>query len=112
MSNILNNINDMRSIVKDMAKGMNILGENYSSILTIEEKMINIQIDVNDVRERSYMAQNLFERSFDNLGNIIMRIEAASSVSSNTENITKVGLDMSSYQGKNQATENVDNIRT
>ena len=60
MSNILNNINDMRSIARDMAECMNILVENYNSILTIEEKMINIQKDINDVRTRSYMTQNLF----------------------------------------------------
>ena len=54
---------------------MNILAENYSSILMIEEKMINIQKDVNDVRARSYMAHNLFEKSFENLENMIMRIE-------------------------------------
>ena len=82
MSNILNNIYGMRSIVRDMVEGMNILAKIYSSIQTIEEKMINIQKDVNDVRARSYMAQNHFERSFENLENIIMRIEDVSSVSS------------------------------
>ena len=54
---------------------MNILAENYNSILTIEEKMINIQKYVNDVRARSYMAQNLFDKSFENLENMTMRIE-------------------------------------
>ena len=39
--------------------------QNYNSILAIEEKMINIKNDINDVRMRSYMAQNLFERSFE-----------------------------------------------
>ena len=63
MLNILNNIDDMRSITRDMAEGMNFLAENYNSILTIKEKMINIQKDINDVRTRSYMAQNLFEIS-------------------------------------------------
>ena len=74
--------------------------------------MINIQKDVNDVRARSYMAQNIFERSFKNLENIIMRIEDASSVSVETKNITKVGLDMLSHPRKSQATANADNIRT
>ena len=100
MSNILSSIDDMRSIVRDMAEGMNILAENYSSILLIEEKMINIQKVVNDVRARSYMSQNLFEKSFENLKNMIMRIEDASSVSSETKNITKVGLDMPSHSRK------------
>ena len=65
MSNILNNIDDMRSIARDMTECMNILAENYNSILAIEEKMINIKNDINDVRMRSYMAQNLFEISFE-----------------------------------------------
>ena len=65
MLNILNNIDDMRSIAIDMAECMNILVENYNSILTIKEKMIDIQKDINDVRTRPYMAKNLFERSFE-----------------------------------------------
>ena len=54
MLNILNNIDDMRSIARDMAEGMNILVENYNSILMIEEKMINIQKDINDVNKIIY----------------------------------------------------------
>ena len=46
----MNSIDDMRSIVREMAEGMNILAKNYSSILTIEGKMINIQKVMNDVR--------------------------------------------------------------
>ena len=82
MSNILNNIDDMRSIARDMAECMNILAENYNSVLTIEENMINIKNDINDVRTRSYMAQNLFERSFEIFESMIMRTEDTSSVSS------------------------------
>ena len=105
MSNILNNINDMRSIAKDMAEGMNILVENYNSILTIEEKMINIQKYINYVRTRSSMAQNIFERSFEKFENIIMRTKDASSVSLETKNVLKVVLDMSSHMGKSQGTK-------
>ena len=54
MLNILNNIDDMRSIAKDMAEGMNILVENYNSILMIEEKIKNIQKDINDVNKIIY----------------------------------------------------------
>ena len=40
MSNIQNNIHDMRRInVDNMAEGMDILAENYNSLVTIEEKM-------------------------------------------------------------------------
>ena len=94
----------MKSIARDMAEGMNILIENYNSILTIEEKMINIQNDINDVRTRSHMAQNLFGRSFENFENIIMRTEDASLVSLETKNILKVVLDMSYHMGKSQGT--------
>ena len=83
-----------------MVEGMNILAENYNSILTVEEKMINIQKDRNDVRTRSYMAQNIFERSFKNFENIIMRTEDVFSISSETKNILKVALDMPSHIGK------------
>ena len=112
MSNILNNINDMRSIATDMAEGMNILAKNYNSILTIEEKIKNIQKDINNVRSISYMAQNLFKRSFEIFENIIMRTEDASSISSEAKNILNVSLDMSSHMGKSQGTAKDDDIRT
>ena len=40
-----------------------------------------------------------------------MRTNDISSVSSETKNINKVGLDMSSHLGKSQVTAVVDNIR-
>ena len=51
---------------------MNSLAENYNSLLSIEERMINIQKDINDIRTRSYIAQNIFERSFEELEFLIM----------------------------------------
>ena len=41
-----------------------------------------------------------------------MRTNDVSSTSSETKNIKKVGLDMPSLSGKNQATTIADNIRT
>ena len=41
-----------------------------------------------------------------------MRSDDVSSASSETKNIKKVGLDMSSHSGKSQATTIADNIRT
>ena len=107
MSNILNNIDDMMSIARYMVEGMNILAENYNSILMIEEKMIKIQKDINDVRTRSYMTQNLFE----NFESIIMRTKDASSVSSETKNILKVALDIPFHMGKSQGTAKANDIR-
>ena len=42
------------------------------------------------------MAQNLFEKCFEEMGEIITRIEDVSSVFLKTKNIKKVGLDMPS----------------
>ena len=95
-----------------MAEGMNILTKNYNSLMTIEEKMINLQKDINDIRAKYYMAQNLLEISFEELENLIMRTEDVSSASSESKSISKVDLDMPSQKGKSQVTTNVDNIRT
>ena len=46
------------------------------------------------------------------MGEIIARTDDVSSASSETKNIKKVGLDMSSHSGKSQATTTADNIRT
>ena len=54
------------------------------------------------------MSQNLFER----LGEIILRSEDIPSVSLETKNINKVGLDMPSHLGKSQVIAIADNIRT
>ena len=74
--------------------------------------MINIQKDVNETRTRSYLDQNIFEKSFDKLEFLIMGTKYVSSVSSKTKNIKKVGLDMLSHPRKSQITTIADNIRT
>ena len=106
-----NNIQELQRTIIDMAKGMNIIAENYNSLLSIEEKVINLQKDINDIRTKSYMTQNLLEKCFEEMGEIKMRTKDVSSVSSKTKNIKKVGFDMSSHQRKSQATTIVDNIR-
>ena len=88
----------MRRFVGNMAEGMNVLAENYNFLITLEEKVINLQKDINDIRNKSYMAQNLLEKSFEELENF--RIEDVSSTSSETKNISKVDLDMPSQMGK------------
>ena len=103
-----NNMEEMRDIATDMAEGMNMILENYNDLISIKEKIINLQKDTNDIRSKSYISQNLLER----LGEIIMRIDDVSSASSETKNIKKVGLDMPSHLGKSQATTIADNIRT
>ena len=42
-----------------MAKGMNIIVENYNALISIEEKVINLQKDINNIKSKSYMSQNL-----------------------------------------------------
>ena len=93
-----------------MAEEMNIIVENYNALISIEEKVINLQKYINNIRSKSYMSQNLLEKCFERLGEMIARSEDVPSVSSETKNINKVGLDMSSNSGKSQAT--TDNIRT
>ena len=95
-----------------MAEGMNMVSENYNALISIEEKVINLQKDINDKRSKSYISQNLLEKCFERLGKMIMRTDDVSSVSSETKNINKVGLDMSSHSGKSQVTTIADNIRT
>ena len=60
MLNTLNNIQEMRRITSNLAEGIYSLAENSNSLLSIEERMINIQKDINDIRTRSYLAQNIF----------------------------------------------------
>ena len=107
-----NNMEEMREIVADMAEGMNMISENYNDLISIEEKVINLQKDINDIRSKSYISQNILEKCFERLGEIIVRTDDVSSVSSETKNIKKVGLDMPSHSGKSQATATADNIRT
>ena len=107
-----NNIKELRDIAIDMAEGMNMVSKNYNALISIEEKVINLQKDINDIRSKSYVSQNLLENCFERLGEMIMRTDDVSSVSSKTKNINKVGLDMSSNLGKSQATTIVDNIKT
>ena len=94
-----------------MAEGMNIIAENYNTLISIEEKVINLQKDINNIRSKSYMSQNLLEKCFERLGEMIVRSEDVPSVSSETKNINKVGLDMSSHSKKSQTTTIADNIR-
>ena len=72
--------------------------------------MINLQKDANNIRSKSYISQNLIEKCFEILEEMIMRTDDVSLVSSETKNINKVGLDMSSHSGKSQATTIADNI--
>ena len=109
---MLNNMEEMREIATDMVEGMNMISENYNDLISIEEKIINLQKDINDIRSKSYISQNILEKCFEILGEIIVRTDDVSSASSETKNIKKVGLDMPSHSGKSQATATVDNIRT
>ena len=94
-----------------MAEGMNMVSENYNALISIKEKVINLQKDINDIRSKSYISQNRLEKCFERLGEMIMRTHDVSSVSLETKNINKVGLDMPSHSGKRQAIAIVDNIR-
>ena len=95
-----------------MAKGMNTIAENYNNLISIEEKVINLQKkNINNIRSKSYMSQNLLEKCFERLGEMIMRLEDVPSVFSETKNINKVGLDMLYHLGKIQETTIADNIR-
>ena len=95
-----------------MVEGMNIIAKNYNALISIEEKLINLQKDINNIRTKSYMSQNLLEKCFERMREIIVRTKDVSLVSSKTKNIKKVGLDMPSHPGKSQATTIADNIRT
>ena len=107
-----NNIQELWDIAIDMAEGMNMVSENYNALISIEEKVINLQKDINDIRSKSYISQNLLEKCFERLGEMIMMIDDISSVSLETKNINKVGLDMSSHSRKSQATTIANNIMT
>ena len=107
-----NNIQEMRDIATDMAEGMNMISENYNVLISIKENIINLQKDINDIRSKSYISQNLLEKCFERLGEMIIGTNDVSSASSETKNIKKVGLDMSSHSEKIQVTAIVDNIRT
>ena len=106
-----NNIQELRDIAIDIVEGMNMVLENYNTLISIEEKVINLQKDINDIRSKSYISQNLLEKCFERLGEMIMGTDDVSSVSSETKNINKVGLDMPSHSGNSQATSIADNIR-
>ena len=60
-----NNMEEMREIVADMAEGMNMISENYNDLISIEEKIINLQKDINDIRSKSYISQNILEKCFE-----------------------------------------------
>ena len=57
---------------------MNIIAENYNVLISIEEKVINLQKDIKNIRTKSYMDQNFLEE----MGEIIVRTEDVFSVSS------------------------------
>ena len=107
-----NNMEERRDIATDMAEEMNMISENYNDLISIEEKIINLQKDINDIRSKSYIYQNILEKCFERLGEVIVRTDDVSLASSETKNIKKVGLDMPSHSGKSQATSIADNIRT
>ena len=109
---MLNNIHELREIAIDMAEEMNIIAENYNALITIEEKVINLQKYINNIITKSYMSQNLLEKCFEKMREIIMRSEDVPSISSETKNINEVGFDMSFYSRKNLTTTIADNIRT
>ena len=109
---MLNNMEEMREMATDMAEGMNMISENYNDLISIEEKNINLQKDINDIRSKSYISQNILEKCFERLGEIIVRTDDVSSASSETKNIKNVGLDMPSHSGKSQATTTANNKRT
>ena len=77
-----NNMEEMRDIATDMAEGMNMILENYNDLISIEEKIINLQKDINDIRSKLYISQNLLEKCFERLGEIIVRTDDVSSASS------------------------------
>ena len=51
---------------------MNVISENYNELISIKEKVINLQKDINKIRSKSYISQNLFEKCFERLGEMIM----------------------------------------
>ena len=82
-----NNHQELREIAIDVAERMNIVAENYNDLISIEKKVINLQNGINDIRSKSYMSQNLLEKCFEILGEMIMRIEDVSLFSSKTKSI-------------------------
>ena len=62
------------------------VSENYNALISIEEKVINLKKDINDIRSKSYISQNLIEKCFERLGEMIMRSDDVSSASSKTKN--------------------------
>ena len=60
---------------------------------------MNLQKDINNIRSKSYMSQNLMEKCFEKLGEMIVRSQDVPSISSETKNINKVD-DMLSNFGK------------
>ena len=59
---------------------MNIIAENYNDFISIEEKVINLQKDINNIRSKSFMSQNLLEKCFEQLGEMIIRLEDVNSL--------------------------------
>ena len=94
-----------------MVEEMNIIAENYNALISIEEKVINLQKNISNIRTESYMTQNFLEKCFKEMGEIIVSIEDVFPFSSETKKSRRVGLDMPSHPGKIQATTIADKIR-
>ena len=50
-----NNIQELRDITINMVEGMNVISENYNDLISIEEKVINLQKDINNIRSKSHI---------------------------------------------------------
>ena len=83
-----------------MVEEMNIIAENYNALISIEEKVINLQKNISNIRTKSYMTQNFLEKCFKEIGEIIMSTEDVFSFSSETKKSRRVGLDMPSHPEK------------
>ena len=58
-------------------------------LFQLKKKIINLQKDINDIRSKSYISQNLLEKCFERLGEMIMRTDDVSLASSETKNIKR-----------------------
>ena len=61
----------------------------YNNSQYISIKIINLQKDINDIRSKSYIYQNILEKCFERLGEIIVSTDDVSSASSEAKNIKR-----------------------
>ena len=54
---MLNNIQEPQRIAIYMDEGMNIIAESYNVLISIKEKIINLQKDINNIRTKSYIVK-------------------------------------------------------